>query len=122
MQQFPITRTKMCLLFFHCLHQLQSHHYSTPAASQVLDFAAKFRLAVDCYILRKPVVYPVATLSIPAGDGFVDADKIQWEKIGFPVAIKCVHEPINKQPPVSFGAQTLGPHIGLSTKSNGRPT
>jgi hypothetical protein len=67
------------------------------------------------------VVYPVAILSIPAGDGFADADKVRREKIGFPVVIKCVHEPINKQPPLSFRAQMLRLHIGLSTKANVSP-
>jgi hypothetical protein len=78
----------------------QPHHYSTPTAAPVLNFTSKFRLAINCYVLRKPVVNPVSTLSIPAGNRFIGTYEIGLREIRFSVRIEVVDRPIDKQPPV----------------------
>jgi hypothetical protein len=68
--------------------------------------------------LKKPAINPVSTLSILAGNGLVSTDEVGRREIGFPVVIESVDEPINKQPPVHFGAHMFGLHSWLSTKAN----
>jgi hypothetical protein len=121
MQQSTVTglgvSVSVSVLLLHCLHQLQLHHYSTPTEARVLNFACKFGLPINRYVLWKPVVDPIPALSVPAGNRFLSTDEIGRRKIRFPVVIESINKPIKKQTPVCFGAHDVfGPNGWLWTK------
>ena len=67
------------ILFFSCLDNFQSDHYSRTPTGSILDLTAIFRFPVDCNIHWQAMVDPMATLPIPPGHGLVDANLIQWK-------------------------------------------
>ena len=69
------------ILFFSCLDNFQSDHYSRTPTGSILDLTAIFRFPVDCNIHWQAMVDPMAALPIPPGHGLVDAEFIRWKKI-----------------------------------------
>ena len=67
-------------LFFSCLDNFQSDHYSRMATGSILDLTAIFRFPVDCNIHWQAMVDPIAALPIPLGHQLIDANLIRWEK------------------------------------------
>ena len=69
------------ILFFSCLDNFQSDHYSRTPTDSILDLTAIFWFPVDRNIHWQAMVDPMAALPIPLGHGFIDANFIRWEKI-----------------------------------------
>ena len=90
------------ILFFSCLDNFQSDHYSRTPTGSILDLTAIFRFPVDCNIHWQAMVDPMAALPIPPGHGLVNASFIRWEKILCSMFIEIVDEVINKSPAVLF--------------------
>ena len=68
------------ILFFSCLDNFQSYHYSRTPTGSILDLTTIFRFPVDCNIHWQAMVDPMAALPIPPGHGLVDANFIGWKK------------------------------------------
>jgi hypothetical protein len=81
--------------FFGSLHNFQTHHDCAPTTRRVLDLTSILRLAVYSYIHRKTMVDPVATLSIPSGNGFISADDIRGGKVSSSIVVKFFYESNN---------------------------
>ena len=69
------------ILFFSCLDNFQSDHYSIAPTGSILDLTAIFWFPVDCNIHRQAMVDPIAALPIPPAQGLVNTNLIRWEKI-----------------------------------------
>ena len=85
------------ILFFGCLEEIQSDHYSRTPIGSILDLTAIFCSPVDCNIHWQAMVDPMAALPIPPGHGLVDANHIQWGKN---LHLMIFDEVINKSPVV----------------------
>ena len=68
------------ILFFSCLDNFQSDHYSRMPTGSILDLTAIFWFPVDCNIHWQAMVDPMAALPIPLGHGLIDANLIRWKK------------------------------------------
>ena len=68
------------ILFFSCLDNFQSDHYSRMPTGSILDLTAIFWFPVDRNIHWQAMVDPMAALPIPPGHGLIDANLIRWEK------------------------------------------
>ena len=71
---------RTAILFFSCLNNFQSDHYSRMPTGSILDLTAIFWFPVDRNIHWQAMVDPMATLPIPPGHGFVDTNLIRWKK------------------------------------------
>ena len=91
---------RTAILFFSCLDNFQSDHYSRMPTGSVLDLTAIFWFPVNCNIHWQAMVDPMAALPIPPGHGLVDANLIWWEKILCSMFIEIFDEVINKSPAV----------------------
>ena len=88
------------ILFFSCLDNFQSDHYSRMPTGSILDLTAIFWFPVNCNIHWQAMVDPMATMPIPPGHGLVDANLIRWKNILRSVLIQNFDEVINKSPAV----------------------
>ena len=68
------------ILFFSCLDNFQSYHYSRTPTGSILDLTTIFRFPVDCKIHWQNMFDPMAALPIPPGHGLVNANIIRWKK------------------------------------------
>ena len=64
------------ILFFSCLDNFQSDHYSRMPTGSILDLTAIFWFPVDCNIHWQAMVDPMAALPIPLGHGLVHTNLI----------------------------------------------
>ena len=67
------------ILFFSCLDNFQSDHYSRMPTGIILDLTAIFWFPVDHNIHWQAMVDPMATLPIPPGHGLINANLIGWK-------------------------------------------
>ena len=64
------------ILFFSCLDNFQSDHYSRMLTGSILDLTAIFWFPVDRNIHWQAMVDPMATLPIPLRHGRINANLI----------------------------------------------
>ena len=64
------------IVFFSCLDNFQSDHYSRMPTGSILDLTVIFWFPVDRNIHWQAMVDPMATLPIPPGHGLINANLI----------------------------------------------
>ena len=106
------------ILFFSCLDNFQSDHYSRTPTGSILDLTAIFWFPVNRNIHWQAMVDPMAALPIPLGHGLVDANLILWEKFALDVF---VDEVINKSPVVLLCCHIRWTIAWLITKPDAHP-
>ena len=84
----------------NAFHQLKTQHYSTSTTSSILYFTSIFGLAVNCYILRKAVIDPMASLSIPTAHGLINTNTVRRTEVICSVVIEVGDKVINQLPSV----------------------
>ncbi len=89
---------QILLLVLLNIDKLETEHHSKSCAAQVLNFASILGLLINCNIHWEPVVNPVPSLSIPMGDGLVDANEIRWREILGTVVVEVCDEVVNQLP------------------------
>ena len=81
------------ILFFSCLDNFPSDHYSRMPTGSILDLTAIFCFPVDCNIHWQAMVDPMATLPIPPGHELVNTNLMKKFLMKSSTSLQCtLHE------------------------------